>query len=128
MDYTACLESQVRGLMAMPRIASTFISTSIYPAISMRYSTGAFCCTEVQYAPSGVPHCAAPKSFCRRPECALLSYKVRDELIVDMAHDGTVYGIELQNANEQLQRGDMGKLLVANEATGEQVEVPLSIQ
>ena len=56
------------------------------------------------------------------------SVKVSDELIVDMAPDGTIYGIELLNANEQLRRGDVGKLLVANEATGEQVEVPLSIQ
>ena len=50
-----------------------------------------------------------------------------DELFVDMAPDGTTYGIELLNANEQLQRADQGKLLVANEATGEQVEVALSI-
>ncbi|MGA2224953.1 MAG: DUF2283 domain-containing protein [Syntrophobacteraceae bacterium] len=56
------------------------------------------------------------------------SVKVSDELIVDMTPDGTIYGIELLNANAQLQRGDMGKLLVANEATGEQIEVPLSIQ
>ena len=55
------------------------------------------------------------------------SVKLSDELIVDMAPDGTVYGIELLNANEQIQRADMGKLLVANEATGEQIEVPLSI-
>jgi uncharacterized protein YuzE len=55
------------------------------------------------------------------------SIKVSDELIVDMSPDGTIYGIELLNANEQLQRGDMGKLLVANEATGEQIEVPLSV-
>ncbi|MCK8601973.1 DUF2283 domain-containing protein [Desulfoferrobacter suflitae] len=55
------------------------------------------------------------------------SVKVSDELIVDMAPDGTIYGIELLNANEQLNREDMGKLLIANEATGEQVEVPLSI-
>jgi uncharacterized protein YuzE len=54
--------------------------------------------------------------------------KVSDELIVDMAPDGTLYGIELLNANEQLQREDEGRLLVANEATGEQVEVQLSIQ
>ncbi len=56
------------------------------------------------------------------------SVKVSDELIVDMTPDGTIYGIELLNANEQLQRADMGKLLVANEATGEQIEVPLSIR
>jgi len=55
------------------------------------------------------------------------SIKVSDEVVVDIAPDGTIYGIELLNANEQLQRGDMGKLLVANEATGEQIEVPLRI-
>jgi len=32
------------------------------------------------------------------------SVRVSDELIVDMAPDGTVYGIELLNANEQLRR------------------------
>lgn len=53
--------------------------------------------------------------------------RVSDELIVDMSPDGTIYGIELLNANEQLRREDMGKLLVINEATGEQRELPLGI-
>jgi len=53
------------------------------------------------------------------------SIKVSDELVVDIAPDGTVYGIELLNANEQLQRGDMGDLVVVNEATGEHIELPL---
>ena len=39
-----------------------------------------------------------------------------------MAPDGTIYGIELLNANEQLLSEDIGKLLVINEATGEQTE------
>jgi hypothetical protein len=56
------------------------------------------------------------------------SVEVSEETIVDTAPDGTIYGIQLLNANEQLQGGDMGKLLVANEATGEQIEVPLSIR
>jgi uncharacterized protein YuzE len=51
--------------------------------------------------------------------------RVSDELTVDMAPDGTVYGIELLNANEQLQREDMGTLVVINEATGERTELPL---
>jgi hypothetical protein len=42
-----------------------------------------------------------------------------------MAPDGTAYDIQLLYANEQLRRGDMGKLLVASEATGEQTEAPL---
>jgi uncharacterized protein YuzE len=53
--------------------------------------------------------------------------RISDELNVDMAPDGTIYGIELLNANEQLQREDTGKLLVINEATGEQKELPLAI-
>ena len=52
--------------------------------------------------------------------------RISDELVVDIAPDGTVYGIELLNANKQLWREDMGKLLVINEATGERRELPLS--
>ncbi len=54
--------------------------------------------------------------------------KVGDELTVDIAPDGTVYGIELLNANEQLRKEDGGKILVINEATGERVEVPLALK
>ena len=53
--------------------------------------------------------------------------RISEELIVDIAPDGTIYGIELLNANKQLQQEDMGKLLVLNEATGEQRELPLSV-
>ena len=53
--------------------------------------------------------------------------KISEELIIDMAPDGTIYGIELLNANEQLRREDMGKLLIINEATGEQKELSLAI-
>ena len=53
--------------------------------------------------------------------------RISDELNIDMAPDGTIYGIELLNANEQLQRGDTGRLLIINEATGEQKELPLAI-
>ena len=53
--------------------------------------------------------------------------RISEELAVDLAPDGTIYGIELLNANEQLKREDMGKLLVVNEATGEQRELSLGI-
>jgi len=53
------------------------------------------------------------------------SIKLSDELVVDIAPDGAVCGIELLNANEQLQREDMGELIVINEATGEHTELPL---
>ncbi|MBI1741742.1 DUF2283 domain-containing protein [Candidatus Acetothermia bacterium] len=50
---------------------------------------------------------------------------VSDELNIDLAPDGTIYGIELLNANEQLRGIDSGKLRVINDATGKQVEVTL---
>jgi len=53
--------------------------------------------------------------------------RVSDELIVDMAPDGTLYGIELLNANEQLGREDTDRLLVINEATGQRTEVSLAV-
>ena len=64
----------------------------------------------------------------RQKSTEVQSIKISDELIVDMAPDGTIYGIELLNANEQLQCDEMGNLLLINEATGEQVEVPLATQ
>jgi len=53
--------------------------------------------------------------------------KISDELNIDLTPDGTIYGMELLNANEQLRREDEGKLLVINEATGDKTEVSLSI-
>ena len=44
-----------------------------------------------------------------------------------MAPNGTVYGIELLNASEQLRRDTTETLLVINEATGEHVELPLVV-
>ncbi|RKY60424.1 MAG: hypothetical protein DRP94_00460 [Candidatus Latescibacterota bacterium] len=55
------------------------------------------------------------------------SIKLSDELIVDIAPDGTVYGIELLNANEQLRREGVGELVVVNEATGERTELRLAV-
>lgn len=51
--------------------------------------------------------------------------RVSDELNVDLAPDGTVYGIELLNANEQLLALDQGKLVVINEARGGRQEITL---
>ena len=52
--------------------------------------------------------------------------QVSDELNVDIAADGSVYGIELLNANEQLRAADQGKLVLVDEAAGKEVELPLS--
>jgi uncharacterized protein YuzE len=51
--------------------------------------------------------------------------KVSEELNVDLTPDGKVYGIELLNANEQLESLIAGKLTLENEATGASVEVAL---
>jgi uncharacterized protein YuzE len=63
----------------------------------------------------------------RETRAEVESIRVSDELTVDLAPDGMIYGIELLNANEQLRRGDAGTLLVINEATGERAEFPLAI-
>ena len=51
--------------------------------------------------------------------------RVSDELNVDLAPDGTVYGIELLNANVQFQAEGDGALVVVNEALGRRQEVRL---
>ena len=53
--------------------------------------------------------------------------QVSDELNVDIAADGSVYGIELLNANEQLRAADEGKLVLVDETAGKEAELPLSL-
>ena len=52
--------------------------------------------------------------------------RLSDEVNIDVAPDGTVYGIELLNANVQLGRQDAGHLLVVNEASGDRHDVLLT--
>ncbi len=59
----------------------------------------------------------------RTPEVETI--RISDSVNVDLAPDGTVYGIELLNANEQLRSGDDGKLVVINEADGDRQEVAI---
>jgi uncharacterized protein YuzE len=51
--------------------------------------------------------------------------RLSDELNVDIAPDGTVYGIELLNANEQLRGEDGGNLVLIDEAKGQRRDIPL---
>ena len=53
--------------------------------------------------------------------------RVSDELNVDIAPDGTVYGIELLDANAQLETEDNGNLVIINEAIGRRQELPLAV-
>lgn len=51
--------------------------------------------------------------------------RISDELNVDLSPDGTIYGIELLNANDQILSEDQGKLVVINESAGDRREVLL---
>ena len=53
--------------------------------------------------------------------------QLSDALNVDIAPDGTVYGIELLNANEQLRGDNGGHLVVVNEAAGKTEDIVLEI-
>ncbi len=62
----------------------------------------------------------------REPASAQVeTVRLSDELNVDLAPDGTVYGIELLNANEQLRAADGGVLVLVDEVAGRRIEVPL---
>ena len=52
--------------------------------------------------------------------------RVSDELNIDIAPDGTVYGIELLNANAQMRSADGGRLVVVDEADGKETNIPLA--
>ncbi len=53
------------------------------------------------------------------------SIRLSDELILDLSADGKLYGLELLNANEQLQAED-GYLHVINEMTGQRAELAIN--
>ncbi|MGA3325647.1 MAG: DUF2283 domain-containing protein [Terriglobia bacterium] len=51
---------------------------------------------------------------------------ISDDLNVDMAPDGTVYGIEMLNADQQLRAEDNGNLVIVNEALAQKQVIPLA--
>jgi uncharacterized protein YuzE len=50
---------------------------------------------------------------------------ISDELNIDIAPDGSVYGIELLNANHQLRSADSGNLVLVDEVEHRKVELSL---
>ena len=52
--------------------------------------------------------------------------RLSDEVNVDLAPDGAVYGIELLNANQQL-TADGGQLIVVNQQSGQSCELKFAI-
>jgi uncharacterized protein YuzE len=63
----------------------------------------------------------------RKKRAKVNTVRVSDELNVDMAADGTIYGIELLNANAQLSGDHRGAVVVENEASGESSEIALAV-
>ena len=54
--------------------------------------------------------------------------RISDEINVDMSSDGRIYGIELLNANEQLQITKGGSFTLTDESTGKTVRFPISTE
>jgi uncharacterized protein YuzE len=52
---------------------------------------------------------------------------VGDEVNIDLAEDGSIYGIELLNANEQLSADHEMSITVENQLSGESEKVALAI-
>ncbi|MEK6591158.1 MAG: DUF2283 domain-containing protein [Nitrospinota bacterium] len=49
---------------------------------------------------------------------------ISDEMNVDITPDGKIYGIELLNANEQLEITKNGGLVLIDESTGKKAALP----
>jgi uncharacterized protein YuzE len=56
----------------------------------------------------------------REKSAEVESVRVTEDLIVDVAPDGTVYGIELLNANEQLTGADDGRFIFVDPISGKE--------
>jgi uncharacterized protein YuzE len=53
--------------------------------------------------------------------------QVSDEVNIDIAPDGSVYGIELLNAKNQLTADHLGSLIVENQESGESESIKLAV-
>ena len=62
----------------------------------------------------------------RSVKAEVITLSLSDQLNVDIAPDGTIYGIEFMNANEQLRGEDKGDLVVVNNENGKSQHIALS--
>ena len=62
------------------------------------------------------PHANIAYIHLRKKKAKVRTVRVSDELNVDLAADGSIYGIELLNANEQLSADHRNAVVVENEA------------
>ncbi|MCK4763434.1 MAG: DUF2283 domain-containing protein [Candidatus Aminicenantes bacterium] len=49
--------------------------------------------------------------------------RISDEINIDITPDGKIYGIELLNANEQMEFEKTKELVIINEVTGQKAEL-----
>ncbi|OKH54721.1 hypothetical protein NIES2101_06000 [Calothrix sp. HK-06] len=63
--------------------------------------------------------------YLREKTAQVETIQVSDEMNVDIAPDGTIYGIELLDANNQLGMDEQGKLTIVNEGLGKSTEMQL---
>ena len=54
----------------------------------------------------------------REPATELQTLRISEELLIDIAPDGSVYGIEFLNANEQMRGADGGELVLIDSLLG----------
>lgn len=52
--------------------------------------------------------------------------KVTDDLLIDISPDGSVFGIELLNANEQLSQSDGGRFVFVDPQSGEETALKVA--
>jgi len=55
------------------------------------------------------------------------SIKLSEEIVIDLLSDGTLAGVELLNANEQLNAVDNGKLVFIKQLAGKSSEQVISV-
>ncbi|HMB89533.1 MAG TPA: DUF2283 domain-containing protein [Rhodothermales bacterium] len=51
--------------------------------------------------------------------------ELSEDLFLDVGPDGTIYGLELLNANEQLRTADLAELEIENAESGETTRIKL---
>jgi uncharacterized protein YuzE len=61
----------------------------------------------------------------RDKTAAVETVRISDEINIDIAADGTVYGIELLDANAQLKASDNGRFVLVD-PTGSEQKLPLA--
>jgi uncharacterized protein YuzE len=63
----------------------------------------------------------------REKQTDIETIRISDEMNIDLSPDGKVYGIELLNANEQLDIMEQLKFTFINEKNNTQIDLPVPV-